>query len=169
MRCWSPRRCTRAADGQRSPGSPERRAVGGGLPEGLLDLYLDRAQPYGARGDELLPHAPRQVLRQHLDGRVGNGEQGAVDLREPVAWPALVTYRHGVVLLANLELRVLERQQDLVVDLIRQPLHQALELDEVEHVVGFGVEAALDDDPRAVVVPVQRLAAVTGEGNEMGR
>jgi hypothetical protein len=55
-----------------------------------------------------------------------------------------------------------------VIELVGEPLHEALQLDEVEHIVSLGIEPAFHHDPHAVVVTVQRLATVPGEGDEVG-
>jgi hypothetical protein len=54
-----------------------------------------------------------------------------------------------------------------VVDLVAELAHDALERDEVEDVPAFGVECAFDYHARAIVVAVQRLAAMAGEGDEV--
>src|SRR5207245_2683462 len=67
-----------------------------------------------------------------------------------------------VALLPHGDLGILRRQQHLVIDLVREPLHQALQLREVEHVMSLGVEATFDHAAGAVVVAVQRRAAASG-------
>src|SRR2546422_7503323 len=151
----------------RTRGSRHGLAVGRRLPEGLLDLDLDGPNVHRARAGELPAHASREVLREHLHRRVGDGEQGAVDLRKDVLGLARDGDGQRVALLPHCDLGILRRQQHLVIDLVREPLHQALQLREVEHVVGLGVEAAFDHDAGAVVMAVQRLAAVARERDEV--
>src|SRR5256885_12136621 len=65
------------AAGRGGSGSRERLAVSGGLAEVLLHLDLDRHQVHAGRRRELAAHAPREVLRQHLDRRVRDRQQCA--------------------------------------------------------------------------------------------
>src|SRR2546422_11718341 len=59
----------------RTRGSRDRLAVGRRLPEGLLDLDLDCPNVHRARARELPAHPSREVLREHLHRRVGDGER----------------------------------------------------------------------------------------------
>src|SRR2546425_747087 len=132
-------------------------------------LGLDRPQVDPLRRRERPRDPSREILRQHLHRRVRDGQKRAITLREHVARLPAHGDRHRVAFLPNLDLWVLEREEHLVVDLIRQALRDLFYLGEVEHEVGLGIEAALHDDARAVVVAVQRLAAVPGERDEVGR
>ena len=65
--------------------------------------------------------------------------------------------------------RFLERQQDLVIDLVAQLLHEALEHHEVEDEPRVLVERALERDAHAIVVAVQPFASMPGERDEVRR
>src|SRR5690606_5976637 len=71
--------------------------------------------------------------------------------------PVPVPHLDLAAFLPQLQVRVLEREQHLVVDLVHQPPHDPLQRDEVEDVAVL-VQLALELHPRAVVVAVQRLA-----------
>src|SRR5690606_15421264 len=99
-----------------------------------------------------------EVRGQHLGGGVRDRQEHHVVPREDVP-PVPVPHLDLAVRLAELEERVVERQQHLVIDLVHQPPHDPLQRDEVEDVAVL-VQLALDLDPRAVVVAVQPLALV---------
>jgi hypothetical protein len=56
-----------------------------------------------------------------------------------------------------------------MIDLVAQPLHDALQLDEVEDEPALLVQVAFDRDARAIVVAVQSFAAMPGERDEVRR
>ena len=108
-----------------------------------------------------------QELREHLHRRVRHRQQRAVALREHVAWLAVIRHRHRVAVFGDPQVLVLGRKQHLVIDVVAELAHDALEGDEIEHVPALGVERALDHDARAIVVAVQGLAAMAGERDEV--
>ena len=55
-----------------------------------------------------------------------------------------------------------------MVDLVHQLAGDLLQHAEVEHEHGLRIHRALDRDAHPVVVPVQRLALVAAEGDEVG-
>ena len=100
---------------------------------------------------------------------LGIGSSAQSLLGEYVPRLPFVRDGHGFAGFAKLNLWILERKQDLVIDLVAQAPHDFLEDREVEHEPAFLVERALDGDARAVVVPVQSLAPVAGERDEVRR
>jgi hypothetical protein len=108
-------------------------------------------------------------LREHLDGRVRNWQERAFSPREDVLLRTVNSDANDVALFNDLDPFTLGRKQDQVIDLITETAHDAFQLDEVEHEPGVLPERAFDGDFGPVVVAVQPLAAVAGEGDEVRR
>jgi len=81
----------------------------------------------------------------------------------------LIGDRDRCSLYLDREFRIGERQQHLVVDLVTQRAGEPFQHRKIEHVPAVGVDRALDGDTHPIVVAVQRLAAMSGERDEMGR
>src|SRR6266487_4436405 len=147
----------------------QREAVERGLAEVLLDLHLDGRHATGAELLQLAANPPREQLGQHLHGSVRDRQQGAVAAREHITRRALVGNRHRFAVFGDLQPRVLERKEDLMVDLVAQPAHDLLERHEIKDPPALLVDRSLHGDTGPIVVPVQPFTAVTGKRDEVRR
>src|SRR5439155_23567687 len=86
---------------------------------------------------------------------------------EDIARLAVECHTYAAVLLADRELAVVARQQHALIELVGQAPHQRFHGRKIEDEPAVLFEPALDDAAGPIVMAVQRLAAVTGERNEV--
>ena len=105
-------------------------------------------------------HLSGEVLRQHLDGGVGNRQQDAVPAREHVSLHPIPRHGHAIRVRRDHELGVLEREQDPVVQLACELPQHSLEHREVDYVPRLGLECAFHNGSGTVVVAVEGLTGL---------
>jgi hypothetical protein len=120
-----------------------------------------------ARLRQLVAHPAAQILGQHLGCGVGDGEQRAVGAREDVGRLAEVVHRDPAAVFVEGQLRIVLGQEDLVVDLVHQLAGDLLQHAEVQDEECLRLDRPFDRHADAVVVPVQGLALVPAEGDEV--
>ena len=147
----------------------QRAAIDRNLARALLHLQLEQGKVGEPLGREVAADLLAEMLGQELGGGVLDREKGAVPARKDVARFAVHGDMHRVGGVGDDQLRVPQRQEDLVIHRVHHPPGRLLEHAEVHDEADLVVERALDGNAQPVVVAVQRLALVAAEGDEVRR
>src|SRR5512146_498114 len=107
--------------------SAEQFTIESGLPKVLLHFHLDRGEMGDLDLAERREQPSREVLREHLHRRIGDGEQGAVSSRKDIPRRTRIVHMYGAIALDDADFRIIERQQHLMIDLITELLHHLLD------------------------------------------
>ena len=119
------------------------------------------------RGAQLVAHAAGEILRQHLDGRVGDGKNHAITGRKDITRLALERHVHAAVFLRDRELGIVARQEHAMIELRRQRAHDLFHGGKVHDEPAVLLEAPFHEQAGPIVVPVEFFAAVSRERDEV--
>src|SRR2546426_5777591 len=118
-------------------------------------------------GAELGAHATGEILGEHLDSRVGDRENHAVAGGKDIARLAVEGDPYGAVCFGDAQLGIVARQEHAVVELRRQVPHDLFDGGKVHDEPTVLFQPTFDQQAGAVIMPVEFLATMAGERDEM--